>query len=101
MGVLAVLQSLLVAALAALAFAFMAVQLRRLALLVATGTAGDEVLTDAPQDTMKPEGDRRERRDQQQLQTAAPITVAATGPRRPDGLRSLRRARQPLMAAIA
>ena len=48
MGVLAVLQSLLVAALAALAFAFMAVQLRRLALLVATGTASDEVLTDAP-----------------------------------------------------
>ncbi len=48
MAVLAVLQSVLVAALAAIAFGFMAVQLRRLMLLVAAGTRGDEVLTDAP-----------------------------------------------------
>ena len=48
MGALAVLQSVLVAALAALAFGFMALQLRRAAVLVATGTAGDETLTDAP-----------------------------------------------------
>jgi Fe-S oxidoreductase len=48
MGALAVLQSVLVAALAALAFGFMAWQLRRAAVLVATGTAGDETLTDAP-----------------------------------------------------
>jgi Fe-S oxidoreductase len=48
MGALAVLQSVLVAALSALAFGFMALQLRRLALLVATGTPGDETLTDAP-----------------------------------------------------
>ena len=48
MGALAVLQSVLVAALAALAFGFMALQLWRLALLVATGAPGDETLTDAP-----------------------------------------------------
>jgi len=48
MAVLAVLQSVLVAALSAIAFGFMAVQLRRLARLIATGTPGDEVLTDTP-----------------------------------------------------
>jgi Fe-S oxidoreductase len=48
MAVLAVLQSVLVAALAAIAFGFMALQLHRLAGLIATGTPGDEVLTDAP-----------------------------------------------------
>jgi len=47
MAVLAVLQSVLVAALTAIAFGFMAVQLRRLAVLIATGTPGDETLTDA------------------------------------------------------
>ncbi len=48
MAVLAVLQSVLVAALSAMAFGFMALQLRRLAHLIASGTPGDEVLTDAP-----------------------------------------------------
>jgi len=48
MAVLAVLQSVVVAALTAIAFGIMAIQLRRLTLLIATGTAGDEVLTDAP-----------------------------------------------------
>ena len=48
MALLAVLQSVMVAALSAIAFGFMAVQLRRLAGLIATGTPGDEVLTDAP-----------------------------------------------------
>jgi Fe-S oxidoreductase len=48
MALLAVLQSVLVAALTAIAFGFMAVQLRRLTLLIATGTPGDEVLTGAP-----------------------------------------------------
>lgn len=48
MGVLAVLQSVLVAVLAAVAFAFLFVQLRRLAALVATGAATDEPLSDAP-----------------------------------------------------
>ena len=48
MAVLAVLQSVLVAALTAIAFGFMLLQLRRLALLIASGTPGDEVLTDAP-----------------------------------------------------
>jgi Fe-S oxidoreductase len=48
MAVLPVLQSVLVAALTAIAFGFMAVQLRRLALLIATGAPGGEVLTDTP-----------------------------------------------------
>ncbi|HEY8231511.1 MAG TPA: (Fe-S)-binding protein [Vicinamibacteria bacterium] len=48
MPVLAVLQSLLMAALSAIAFGFMALQLRRLARLVASGAPSDEVLTDAP-----------------------------------------------------
>jgi Fe-S oxidoreductase len=48
MAVLAVLQSVVVAALAAIAFGYMAVELRRLARLIASGTAGDQVLTDAP-----------------------------------------------------
>ena len=48
MAVLAVLQSVLVAALSAIAFGFMAVELRRLARLIASGTPGDEILTDVP-----------------------------------------------------
>ena len=48
MAVLAVLQSVLVAALTVVAFGFMAIQLRRLAALVATGAGSDENLTDAP-----------------------------------------------------
>jgi Fe-S oxidoreductase len=48
MAVLAVVQSVLVATLSAIAFGFMAVELRRFTRLIASGTAGDEVLTDAP-----------------------------------------------------
>ena len=48
MAVLAVLQSVLVAALSAIAFGSMAVELRRLARLIASGAPGDEVLTDVP-----------------------------------------------------
>ncbi len=48
MAVLAVLQSVLVAALATIAFGFMALQLRGLWRLIASGAPGDEVLTDAP-----------------------------------------------------
>jgi Fe-S oxidoreductase len=45
---LAILQSVLVAALTAIAFGFMVAQLRRLALLIATGAPAGEPLTDAP-----------------------------------------------------
>jgi Fe-S oxidoreductase len=48
MAVLAVLQSVLVAALTVVAFGFMAMQLRRLAALVATGAPADQDVTDAP-----------------------------------------------------
>ncbi len=48
MAVLAVLQSVLVVALSAIAFGFMAVELRRLSRLIASGARSDEVLTDAP-----------------------------------------------------
>jgi len=48
MAVLAVLQSVLVAALTVVAFGFMARELRRLAALVATGAGSDENLNDAP-----------------------------------------------------
>ena len=48
MAVLAVLQSVLVAALTVVAFGFMARELRRLAALVRTGAPADQVVTDAP-----------------------------------------------------
>src|SRR4029453_6680762 len=48
MAVLAVLQSVLVAALTVVAFGFMARELGRRAALGATGPPGDETLTDAP-----------------------------------------------------
>ena len=48
MAMLAVVQSLLVAVLSAIAFGFMFLQLRRLARLIKSGTPGDEVLTDTP-----------------------------------------------------
>lgn len=48
MAVLAVLQSVLVATLTAIAFGFMAVQFRRLARLIQEGASSDEPLTDQP-----------------------------------------------------
>ena len=48
MALLAVLQSVLMAALTAIAFGFMAIQLRRLARLVASGAEADQVVTDDP-----------------------------------------------------
>jgi Fe-S oxidoreductase len=53
MAVLAVLQSVLVAALTLIAFGFMALQLRRLALRIASGAPAGEVLTDAPGERLR------------------------------------------------